>query len=155
MAADQGDIEAMTALANWLKYGAKSKDEAAAAKLEAAVAARKTSPPKVQADYRGALSLIRPSAEQGNLRAIQIMTRLCSSGQGTPKDEAEALRWTRQGADLGDADSMYALSIEYRNDSKGTSRPMLGMRRLRWSWQRATEKVRGWPWIIPRRKRGT
>jgi TPR repeat protein/6-phosphogluconolactonase (cycloisomerase 2 family) len=132
MAADQGDIEAMTALANWLKYGAKSKDEAAAAKLEAAVTARKTSPPKVQADYRGALSLIRPAAEQGDLRAIQIMTRLCSSGQGTPKNEAEALRWTRRGADLGDADSMYALSIEYRNGSKGTAKnEEMGMSWLR------------------------
>ncbi len=122
MAADQGDIEAMTALANWLKYGAAKKDEASAAKWEAAVAAGKTSPPKVQADYRGALAVIRPAADQGNLRAIQLMSRLCSFGQGTPKNEADALRWTQRAADLGSAESMYALSVEYRNGSKTTAK---------------------------------
>jgi 6-phosphogluconolactonase len=132
MAADQGDIEGMRALANWLKYGAERKDEAAATKWEAAVTAKKASPPKVQADYRAALSLIRPAAEQGNLRAIQMMTRLCSSGQGTPQNEAEALRWTQRGADLGDRDSMYALSIEYRNGSKATTKnEEMGMSWLR------------------------
>ena len=132
MAADQGDIEGMRALANWLKYGAERKDEAAATKWEAAVTAKVTSPPKVQAEYRGALSLIRPAAEQGNLRAIQMMTRLCSSGQGTPQNEAEALRWTRRGADLGDPDSMYALSAEYRNGSRATTKnEEMGMSWLR------------------------
>ncbi len=73
----------------------------------------------VQAYLRGefnkAVMLLRPVAEQGDAQAQTYMGLLYESGEGVPRDYAEAVKWYLLAAEQGKADAQYYLGNMYRD----------------------------------------
>ena len=74
-------------------------EAAVAGPLEDAFAAQE------KGDFATALQLIRPLAEHGSADAQYNLGIMYFTGQGVPKDSAEAAKWFRLAADQGDAAS--------------------------------------------------
>ncbi len=66
-------------------------------------------------DHATALAEFRTAAEQGTPVAQFNLGLLYASGQGTPKDEAEAAKWWRLAAENGVADAQNNLGLLYEN----------------------------------------
>ncbi len=60
-------------------------------------------------DYATAARLLKPLAEQGNLRAQYFLGVMYCQGQGVPQDSTEAVRWFRRSAAQQCANAMCAL----------------------------------------------
>jgi PAS domain S-box-containing protein len=56
-------------------------------------------------DYAVALRLLRPMAEQGDVRAQSLMGLIYFNGHGVQRNDLEAMKWYRHAADQGDADA--------------------------------------------------
>lgn len=54
-------------------------------------------------DDAAALRIIRPLAEQGSAEAQYNLGIIYFTGQGVPRDTAEAAKWFRRAAERGDA----------------------------------------------------
>ena len=65
-------------------------------------------------DYRTALDLISPLAEQGNADAQFMLGRMYDSGHGVPKDYAAAVAWWRRAANQGNTQAQVNLGYMYR-----------------------------------------
>src|SRR5436309_3203198 len=64
-------------------------------------------------DDATALRLIRPLADQGNAEAQYNLAIMYFTGQGVPKDYAEAAKWFRLAAEQGHAGAQYALGVMF------------------------------------------
>ena len=60
-------------------------------------------------DYAKALRILRPLAEQGDIRAQNLLGNIYAEGKGVPEDYAEAVKWYRKAAEQGDASAQYHL----------------------------------------------
>ena len=68
-------------------------------------------------DFATALHLLRPLAAHGNAIAQTMLGAMYASGDGVPRDDAEAVKWFQMAADQGDKGSQYVLAIMYENGS--------------------------------------
>ena len=66
-------------------------------------------------DYKTALRLWRPLAEQGKALAQVNLGVMYTEGRGVPQDDAEAIKWYRLAAAQGDAFAQFNLGIMYAN----------------------------------------
>ncbi len=64
-------------------------------------------------DYALALRLLRPLAEQGNIKAQKILGDMYNFGLGVAEDYAEGAKWHRKGAEKGDIECQYLLGLMY------------------------------------------
>jgi TPR repeat protein len=80
----------------------------AAAAVEAAKAAF------ARQDYKSGIPLVRRWAENGNAAAQYLMREAALGNYGGPRNEAEALRWYRKAAHLGNADAARAAATVLR-----------------------------------------
>jgi len=62
-------------------------------------------------DYETALREWRPLAEEGLPVAQNNLGQMYANGQGVPKDDNEAAKWTRMAAEKGDTEARYNLGI--------------------------------------------
>lgn len=81
----------------------------AAAELEAGVKAFN------QKDYAAAFKHLEPLAAAGNARAQSLVGWMYLAGQGAPRDDKEALTWTRKAAEQGEGSAQYRLGWMYLN----------------------------------------
>jgi TPR repeat protein len=72
-------------------------------------------------DYMTAKDLIRPLAEQGDVRAQFNLATMNYNGQGVNQDLEEAAKWFRMAAEQGDMQSERYLGFMYAN-GKGVAR---------------------------------
>jgi len=63
--------------------------------------------------YATALQLLRPLAEQGDVRAQSTVALIYYHGRGVRQDDAEAAKWFRLAADQGDATAQFNLGVMY------------------------------------------
>jgi TPR repeat protein len=63
--------------------------------------------------YVTALRMLRPLAEQGDVRAQSTVALIFYHGRGVRQDDAEAAKWFRLAADQGDAPSQFNLGVMY------------------------------------------
>lgn len=80
-------------------------------------------------DYRTAFSTFREMALQGDAASQFRLSLLYTTGQGTPADAKEALRWLRQSAQRGYAQAQSNLGIVY---SKGRGVPQDPLKAYAW-----------------------
>jgi len=66
-------------------------------------------------DYKTALRLLRPLAEQGNAAAQNNLGVMYANGYGVQQDYFEAALWYRRAAEQGDPDALNNLGIMYDN----------------------------------------
>ena len=66
-------------------------------------------------DYKSAVRLLRPLAEQGDAEAQYNLGVMYDQGYGVPQDYAEAMKWYRKAAEQGDAEAQHSLGYMYRN----------------------------------------
>ena len=66
-------------------------------------------------DYKAAIKLWKPLAEQGDALAQNILGLMYRKGQGVPEDDKEAVKWFRLAAEQGDAGAQYNLGLMYDN----------------------------------------
>ena len=66
-------------------------------------------------DYATALAGLQNYAEQGNAAAQFNLGLMYASGEGVPKDDAEAVRWYRLAAEQGTAAAQRNLGLMYAN----------------------------------------
>jgi len=66
-------------------------------------------------DYKTAMSLWRPLAEQGDAAAQYSLGVLYERGQGVRQDDVEAVKWYRLAAKQGDAKAQSNLGLMYAN----------------------------------------
>jgi uncharacterized protein len=64
-------------------------------------------------NYETALKLLRPLAEQGDVRAQSALGLLYHRGRGVREDHAEALKWFRLAAGQGNAVAEFTLGVMY------------------------------------------
>ncbi len=64
-------------------------------------------------DFATAFLELRPSAEEGNVDAQNILGTMYAKGQGVPQDYAEALKWRRLAAAQQNANAQYNLGFMY------------------------------------------
>jgi uncharacterized protein len=64
-------------------------------------------------DYRTALRLARPLAEDEDARAQSLLGLMLYRGQGVAQDYQEAAKWFRLAADQGDVDAQFYLGVMY------------------------------------------
>ena len=64
-------------------------------------------------DFAKAISFWKPLAEDGNEFAQFDMGVLYATGQGAPKDDAEATRWFRLAAERGHREAQYNMGVAY------------------------------------------
>jgi uncharacterized protein len=72
-------------------------------------------------EYSKAVELIRPLAEQGDVRAQFNLATIYYNGQGGRQDLPEAAKWFRMAADQGDMQAQRFLGFMYAN-GKGVAR---------------------------------
>jgi TPR repeat protein len=66
-------------------------------------------------DYMTAMDLIRPLAEQGDVRAQFNLATMYNAGRGIRQDQAEAAKWFRRAAEQGDMQAQRQLGFMYAN----------------------------------------
>lgn len=71
-------------------------------------------------DYAAALQLLRPLAEQGDVRAQFNLAVMYAEGEGVPRDYKQAAMWYRKAAEQGDANAQTLLGAMYA-DGKGVT----------------------------------
>ena len=96
-AANQGDVEAIAALAQYEIYGYVGDK-----------------------DYKKGLELAQQAADAGNANGMYLVAYCCENGKGTSKDYDKAIEWYTKAADLGNDNAMSNLGDMYRY-GKGTS----------------------------------
>lgn len=69
----------------------------------------------IRLDQETTYRLYRQAAEQGNADAQILLGNMHASGQGVPRDYAEAAKWYRRAAEQGNADAQYNLGMMYAN----------------------------------------
>ena len=69
-------------------------------------------------DYKTALIMLRPLAEQGNHNAQYNLGVMHDNGWGVPKDDTEAVKWYREAAEQGDAGAQDALEALIETEQK-------------------------------------
>jgi uncharacterized protein len=80
-------------------------------------------------DYRLALRLVVPLAEDGDARAQSLLGLMSYRGQGTSQDYEAAAKWFRLSADQGDIDAQFYLGVMY---SEGRGVPQDYAEGARW-----------------------
>lgn len=73
-------------------------------------------------NYREAMRLYRPLAEQGNPEAQYFVGRMYEKGQGVRKDQNEVVKWYRKSAEGGYAAAQYRLAVGYAYGLAGLSK---------------------------------
>jgi TPR repeat protein len=76
-------------------------------------------------DYASALQLLRPLAENGNVRAQFLLGFMYEGGMGVSADEVEAAKWYRRAADKGDDIAQYHMGIMHMNGQGGLPRDLV------------------------------
>ena len=64
-------------------------------------------------DYKSALLLGRPVADQGDSRAQSLLGLIYLNGRGVQRNDPEAMKWYRRAADQGDADAQVKIGDMY------------------------------------------
>ncbi len=64
-------------------------------------------------DYKEAVRLFLPLAEQGDALAQYNLGIMYCNGQGVPQDYKEAVKWYRLSAEQGDVDAQLKLGVSY------------------------------------------
>lgn len=64
-----------------------------------------------QGQYLTAFKLAGERAKQNDPQAHTLIGRLYAEGLGVPKDQLEAAKWYRRGAELGDVEAMFAFGV--------------------------------------------
>jgi TPR repeat protein len=64
-------------------------------------------------DYKTALKLAQPLADEGDARGQSLLGRLYYRGRGVPRDDRTALQWFRRAADQGDTSARFYLGVIY------------------------------------------
>jgi TPR repeat protein len=65
-------------------------------------------------DYKKALEILKPLAEQGEAKAQVILGEMYLSGKGVPQDDKQAVKWWRLAAEQGEAAGQSTLGLMYR-----------------------------------------
>ncbi len=73
-------------------------------------------------DYKTALAIWQPLAEQGNAEAERGLGVLYENGAGVPKDASQAVAWFRKAAAQGNADATFRLGERYVSGTNGIAR---------------------------------
>ena len=66
-------------------------------------------------DYKTAMKLMKPLAEQGDAGAQYSLGLMYDEGRGVPKNNQQAVKWYRLAAEQGHASAQYALGFMYAN----------------------------------------
>ena len=66
-------------------------------------------------EYATTVRLLKPLADQGDAVAQTSLGRMYANGQGVPKDDAQAVKWSRLAADQGYAMAQVNLGSMYAN----------------------------------------
>jgi uncharacterized protein len=66
-------------------------------------------------DFRTALSILRPLAEQGNAKAQTALATMYEAGWGVPQNYTEAMNWHRRAADQKDPYGQMMIATMYRD----------------------------------------
>ena len=66
-------------------------------------------------DYKTAIKLWRPLAEQGDANAQYSLGVMYANGHGVPEDDKQAVKWYRLAAEQGLANAQYNLGLMYEN----------------------------------------
>ena len=66
-------------------------------------------------DYKTAMRLWRPLAEQGDAMAQSTLGYMYNNGKGVPEDDKQAVKWYRLAAEQGFANAQYNLGVMYAN----------------------------------------
>jgi hypothetical protein len=80
-------------------------------------------------NYEKALEIVRPLAENGDVRAQSLLARMYYRGRAVRQDHVEALKWFRLAADNGDAVAQFNLGVMY---SEGQSVPQDNAEAEKW-----------------------
>ena len=64
-------------------------------------------------DYKEAVRLFRPAAEQGDAFAQYNLGWMYDKGKGVPQDDKEAVKWYRLSAEQGNAEAQLNLGFMY------------------------------------------
>lgn len=64
-------------------------------------------------DYKRAMQLLLPLAQQGHANAQYYLARMYEKGEGVEKDEAKTLEWYRRSAEGGNPRAQYKLFAAY------------------------------------------
>ncbi|MGE5189811.1 MAG: tetratricopeptide repeat protein [Gemmatimonadota bacterium] len=72
-------------------------------------------PAYLRLDPETTYRLYRQAAEQGDAAAQTLVGNMHVTGQGVPRDYAEAAKWYRKAADQGNAEAQYNLGMMYAN----------------------------------------
>jgi FOG: TPR repeat, SEL1 subfamily len=64
-------------------------------------------------DYKKALEILRPLAEQGNSQAQLILGVMYDNGQGVDKDPAESIKWYLKAAEQGIPAIQHDVGVKY------------------------------------------
>jgi len=80
-------------------------------------------------DYKKALKIFKPLAEQGSAAAQFNLGNMYLYGEGVPQDYADAVKWYRIAAEQGDAEAQAMLGIMYLN---GEGVPQDNVQALKW-----------------------
>ena len=98
---------------------------------------------RVAADERDSLQLLRELADAGNAHAMYLLGRMYAGGIATVRDDAEAARWYRKGADAGDINATAGLAIALLDGRGVAADQQEGLRLLR----SAAARTIFWPCI--------
>lgn len=66
-------------------------------------------------DHQGALALLQPLAQRGNVDAQTLLAMMYWDGRGVGQSYSEAARWFRRAAEQGNADAQTMLGTQYLN----------------------------------------
>ena len=88
-------------------------------------------------DYATALRLYRMLADQNNAAAQHMLGSMYLLGEGTPRNDAESLKWFRRAADQGNIQALVSLALAYREGSGGVQRDLAEAAKL---FSRAAEQ---------------
>ena len=89
-------------------------------------------------DYKTALKLWKPLAEQGNADAQSHLGLMYDEGYGVPEDDKQAVKWYRLAAEQGHALAQYNLGLMY---DEGEGVPEDDKQAVKW-YRLASEQAR-------------
>jgi TPR repeat protein len=73
-------------------------------------------------NYREAMRLYRPLAEQGDAEAQYYVGHMYEKGDGVKKDQSEMVKWYRKSSENGFAPAQYRLAVGYAFGAGGLSK---------------------------------
>ena len=68
----------------------------------------------LEGDYKAALKIFQPLAEQGDINAQYALGWMYDDGRGLSEDDKLAVKWYRRAAEKGHIDAQYNLGHMYR-----------------------------------------